>query len=245
MTILPKKEILGVGITSASHDEILEYVLNSLRSPQEKYYIVTPNPEIIIYAARENSFKKVLNKAEIALCDGIGLYIAANVVGKGLKERVTGTDLVESICKASVREGKDDVRKPVSIGFLGAGPGIALKASECLREKYPGLSVSFADAEFSQGKFPETDILFVAYGFPKQELFMAEQIDTLPVKIMMGVGGALDYISGSVPRAPRIFRALGLEWLFRLIRQPWRWRRQLALLTFVLLVIKERFFLKK
>lgn len=241
MNTLEKKKILEVGVTDASSAEVLEYVFESLKNSREKYYIVTPNPEIVVYAHRENSFRALLNESEIAICDGIGLFLASKVLGSTLKARVTGTDLMDAICKNSVKVGKDEVRKPVSIGFLGAGEGVALKTSKCLGQKYPGLSVSFAGAELPKGEFPPTDILFVAYGFPKQEEFMRNNLERLPVTVMMGVGGAFDFISGTIPRAPRMMQSLGLEWLYRLIRQPWRLKRQLSLITFLILVLQERF----
>lgn len=255
MNSLPKKEILGVGITDASSDEILEYIFSSFQNNKESYYIVTPNPEMIMLAQHDFSFKSVLNRAELALCDGVGLWLAARVLNRPIKERLTGTDLMEELCKNSVRMSKESVRKPVNIGFLGAGQGIALKAAECLREKYPGLNIVYIAEEWGTEGFTihdsrfkkqdginmnHIDILFVAFGFPKQEKWMAEHVGKIPVSVMMGVGGAFDYFSGTVSRAPRIVRRMGLEWLYRLVRQPWRIRRQLALLHFISLVIGER-----
>jgi N-acetylglucosaminyldiphosphoundecaprenol N-acetyl-beta-D-mannosaminyltransferase len=277
MTALSKKEILGVGITSATEEQILEYIFSSVKNQRESYYIVTPNPEILMHAHAHPEFKSILNKAEIALCDGVGVSLAASLLGMSLKSRVTGVDLLESICKRSVKEGRDMVRNPISIGFLGAGKGVALKVAECLTERYPGLRVVFANEEWSPDGFTAAkalhgtkqnstqnhaedfsvvqrgvqqssavpiDVLFVAFGFPRQEEWMAEHSGELPVKVMMGVGGAFDYISGKVPRAPGFMRALGLEWLFRLIRQPWRWKRQLVLPAFMFAVLKDRLFMK-
>lgn len=273
---LPKKNILGIGITDATEQEILEYIINSIENFTNKYYISTPNPEMIVASSRQKAFKTLLNDATLALCDGTGVILAAKILGKPLKARVTGTDLLLSLCKAVSN-------RPVTVGFLGAGPKVAESAAECLRQKYPNLSVSFIGrdiSDFAVGpavaiprptssltsftagarrgspghvthsepvhsqntkyQIPDTDILFVAYGFPKQEKFMAENLEKLPVKIMMGVGGAFDYISGRVPRAPKFIREIGLEWLFRLVVQPWRIKRQFALLEFLLLVTKEK-----
>lgn len=139
------------------------------------------------------------------------------------------------------------------MGFLGAGPKIALKTAECLQRKYPGLRVVFAgeewgkneihkDQQMANGKWQiedGIDILFVAFGFPGQEEWMANHIGKVPVRVMMGVGGAFDYISGKVTRAPYFLRVLGLEWLYRLLRQPWRLKRQFALIAFLLLLMRE------
>lgn len=256
--MLDKKKLLGVGITNASKEEILEYILQGLEKSQEKYYVVTPNPEILVYANKHPEFKSILNNARLALSDGVGVILAGKFLGKRFKERVTGTDLVENLCK--VINGK-----PITVGFLGGGPKIAERTAECLRSRYPGLRVVFAAPEWDKNGFSfrnkyhvlsikyqgnrekenlhntEIDILFVAFGFPKQEEWMAANLNKRIFQIAIGVGGAFDYISGNVPRAPVWVQNLGFEWLYRLIRQPWRVRRQLALLEFVFLVLKERF----
>lgn len=251
--MLAKKTVLGVEVTDATHKEVLEYIIHSLEENELPYYIVTPNPEILVYANRHNHFREILNNAKIALIDGVGVLWAGRMLGKPLQERLTGVDLIEMLCKGSVR-------KPITMGFLGGRQNIALKTAECLREKYPGVRIVFAGEEWGENlangneeksthetirhtpyAISKIDILFVAYGFPKQEEWMAEHIGTLPVRVMVGVGGAFDYLSGTVHRAPAVVRSVGLEWLFRLIRQPWRARRQLALFTFICLVLKERF----
>ncbi len=264
---LVKNTILGVGITNDKKDNILEFILNFIEKTPYNCYIVTPNPEIIVLAAKNPSFKDILNKAEIAICDGIGVLIAGNVLNKPLKERFTGVELIEKLCKRINN-------KTVSVGFLGGRGSVAEKTVECLQKKYPGLRVSFISSEWDEGGFvanPESgemnpfskgqvrqelrktrkhdssftlnsiDILFVAYGAPKQEVWMAEHLNKIPVRVMIGVGGSFDYISGKIPRAPKIVQNIGFEWLYRLIKQPWRIKRQLALVEFVWLVIKERF----
>ncbi len=253
--MLRKKNILNVEITDASKGEILEYIIKGLARNGKKYFIVTPNPEILVMANRNSDYQKVLNKAEIALADGIGVVIASQILGKPLKERITGVDLLESLC-LRVAE------KPITVGFLGGKPGVAERTAECLGKKYPSLKIVFAVSEWSEDGFIDIDlastvknpsstlnllpsksidILFVAFGAPKQELWMDENLDKLPVKVAIGVGGSFDYISGEVLRAPLLIRLIGFEWLFRLIVQPWRIKRQLTLLKFVCLVLKEKF----
>ncbi len=240
--MLRKISLLGIEITKAKKEEILEYIFDSLSNSSSKYYIVTPNPEIVIYARSHPYYKKILNGAEISIPDGMGITNAARILKNGPTERIGGTDLMEFICRSAAN-------KPVSIGLLGARDGVAEKAAECLMKKYPGLNIVFAASEWPEtladidrgikiydsrfkkeiAKFlnhesiflnPAIDILFVAYGAPKQEEWIAENLEKLPVGIMMGVGGALDYISGVVPRAPKLIRQIGLEWLYRLIREP-------------------------
>lgn len=228
---MEKNFLLGVEITNETKENILKYIITSLEKKGEKYYVVTPNPEILVHATKHPTFKSILNNARLALPDGIGVIIAGNFLGGPFKERVTGIDLMESLCK-------EVSKKPITVGFVGAGPKIAERAAECLVSRYPGLKVGFAAPEWH--KAPQIDILFVAYGFPKQEEWMSERIGRVPVGVMISVGGSFDYLSGNVQRAPQVVRSIGFEWLYRLIRQPWRIKRQLALLEFIWLVLKEK-----
>jgi N-acetylglucosaminyldiphosphoundecaprenol N-acetyl-beta-D-mannosaminyltransferase len=250
--------ILGVKITSEEKEKILEYLFARLKNTKEKTFIITPNPEMLVYANKHLAYKDKLNHADIALPDGIGLFLAAGFLGERLQERITGVEFMEDLCKA-VRE------KPLSMGFLGGKAGVAVRTAECLKKKYPYLNIVFASSEWSDkdvrlktydlkkkrenGSISHKssvinepiDILFVAFGIPKQEEWIYEHLDKIPVKAAIGVGGAFDFLSGTVPRAPFIIRYAGFEWLFRLIVQPWRWKRQLALLEFMSLIFQEKF----
>lgn len=229
-----KKEILGIGFTDASFVDILEYLAKKLSIEAKKFYVVTPNPELVVMAKSDNDYQKILNNAEISLPDGVGIVLAGKILGKTLKERVTGVDLVKNLPKQLVKRG-------LSAAFLGGKGDVAVRAAECLKKANFGLKVTFSGAEIKDfANFPKTDILFVALGSPKQEIWISENLNQLPVKAAMGVGGAFDMITGDVPRAPVPIRALGLEWLYRLIRQPWRAKRQLAIFKFIFLVFKER-----
>lgn len=266
--MLSTRKLLGVSITNEREEKILEHVTNQIVKGDEKVFITTPNPEILVYASHHLGYKNKLNSANVALVDGIGLLLGSWLMGRSLKSRITGVDFMEKLCMAS-RE------KPMSMGFLGGRSGVAERTVERLLRKYPWLNIVFVAEEWSESGFTnkfvssskyqvvssknektkedihatkymihntkEIDILFVAFGFPKQEEWIYENLPKIPVKAAMGVGGAFDYLSGEVPRAPKLVRSLGLEWLFRLIVQPWRWRRQLSLLTFLCLVLKERF----
>lgn len=258
-----KTELFGVRITNATNDKILEFIKNSLQRSKENYYIVTPNPEMIVLSQKNPDFKAALNNAKIALNDGVGLSLAARFLGKALSERSTGVDTMKRLCEMC-----NDW--PITMGFLGGRDGVAEETAECLKKEYPRLQVVFTGEVWDESKIvlsakgkgksvkgkekkpnqlapfpftltPSIDLLFIAFGAPKQELWMAEHVGKIPVKVMMGVGGAFDYISGKVPRAPKLVQSVGLEWLFRLVVQPWRMKRQLALLEFVWMVIKEKF----
>jgi len=233
---LPSIKILGTKITTAPATEILEYIFKKIENRKNKFYIVTPNPEILMHALRQPSYQVILNDAEISLPDGIGVLIAGKVLKKRIIGRITGVDMMEKLCEEASK-------RAVSIGFLGGRGSVAELAAECLREKHPGLRVVYANAEWEKEKVAgkHIDVLFVAFGFPKQEEWIAKNLKEIPVTCAMGVGGAFDYVSGKVPRAPRIVRALGMEWGFRLVRQPWRMRRQLALPQFLFQVLREKF----
>lgn len=264
---LVKRKIFGIGVTDAKKEEILEYIVNSVKKSQKNYYITTPNPEMVVFAQAHPDFGAILNGAELALCDGVGLLWGARVLGAPLNERFTGVELVEKLCEKVNGQ-------PVTIGFFGGKPGVAEKAAECLLAQYPKLKVVYADSTWweglsghkevvgsmyqvasnlgsGKGKKPTTSyqlqttkpigILFVALGFPKQERWMAEHIGKVPVKVMVGVGGAFDYLSGKIPRAPKWVQNIGMEWAFRLALQPWRLKRQLALPKFVWMVVREKF----
>jgi N-acetylglucosaminyldiphosphoundecaprenol N-acetyl-beta-D-mannosaminyltransferase len=243
---LPSTKILDVAITNVDEKTILKYLLQRLHQTNDKFFVVTPNPEILVYANKHSDYKEKLNAAFISLPDGIGVFLAGLFLGKPLQERIPGVDFLDFLC----RETKEH---PVSIGFLGGRGGVAKRTAECLKRAYPWLDIVFAGDEWPEEYFEKEkrkgknekqaaiDILFVAFGFPKQEEWIASNLDRLPVRCAMGVGGAFDYISGQVSRAPLFIRFLGFEWLYRLIKEPWRWKRQLALIVFIWLVLKERF----
>lgn len=228
-----KKSVLGVKIDDVNIDQAIEVVFGWLKKPG-KHYIVTPNPEFVVMAQKDDKLKKIINSADLSIPDGVGLKLATDIVCL-----CPGIDLMEELIKRSGDYG-------FTVGFLGGGIGVAETASKCLLQKYPKLKISFVsdggkiDSDGIQNtkyKIPQTDLLFVCFGQPKQEKWIDKNLEDIPVKVAMGVGGALDYFSGNVPRAPKFIRGIGLEWLFKLIIQPWRIKRQLALLEYLRLVM--------
>lgn len=221
--ICMKVNILGVKIDDVNMAEALVIVEKWIWNPG-KHYIVTPNPEMIIAAQKDPAFKKILNNADLSIPDGSGLKLSGKI-----KNILAGTDFMEELVKLVSEKG-------FTTGFLGGRDGVAKKCSECLLQKYPKLEVSFASGD-TNAKIPPCDLLFVALGHIKQEKWIALNLNKIPVHVAMGVGGAFDYLSGNVLRAPKRVRGLGLEWLFRLIVQPWRIKRQLALLKYLWLLL--------
>lgn len=265
--MLNKINILGAGITNESEKKILEEVLNLLQKGR-KFTIATPNPEILVYAKKHKPYQNILNSAEISLPDGVGLLMAAKLQGKPLKSRVTGVDFIENLCKfteekpvsmgflggrPNVAEGAVECLKKkypwIKVVFVGSewnesylGQAADRRVNSGNQEsRMPNKSNRTYRTHGSDAPSEQIDILFVAFGAPKQEEWIASNLERLPVTAAMGVGGAFDYLSGKVVRAPKAVRSMGLEWLFRLIRQPWRWKRQLALFEFVVLILKDTF----
>lgn len=202
--------------------------------------VYTPNSEIIENASKNPELKSLIESADLALPDGIGLVYASRIVGHPLKERVTGIDFLESVIAYLEKNGK-------SIYFFGSKPGIAEKAAEKIREKYPQLIVAGArDGYFKQEEEQEiveqinqsgADFLCVALGAPKQEQFIFDHKAELNVHGAIGVGGSLDVWSGALKRAPEFYQKHGLEWLYRLIQEPRRIGRMARLPVFMCKVL--------
>lgn len=241
-----KQDILGVKINSITTKEALEVVKQCVVFPRLNYF-VTPNPEFVVRAQKDEKFKEILNNATLALPDGFGLMLAAKYLKRPLDRRITGIDFIWKMAELAEQEN-------YSIYLYGAGSGVAKKAADKLKKKHPDLKILGAESGY-RGKEELSDkqvledikqkkphILLVALGAPKQEKWIDENLKDLPgVRLAMGVGGAFDYISGRVRRAPKIVRRLGLEWLVRLIRQPWRIIRiYTATIHFAYLVIKGK-----
>lgn len=233
----PKIKDLISDIDNLSFLQVLEYIVKKSSEKGKKTFIATVNPEIIMLERGDGEYEKVIKSADLRTVDGVGVIFAGQMFDHGFMERIAGVDIAERVCK-EVSE------KPITVGFLGGEPSVAQKTAECLKDKYRELKVAFALSELQKDEFSKypCDILFVAFGSPKQEKWIYENLSTLDAKVVIGVGGAFDFISGKVRRAPLFVRRLGLEWLFRLIIQPWRIKRQIKLIYFVLLVIKERLF---
>lgn len=227
--------ILGVRVDRVTFQQTLDRIEGFI-AQGTPHQIVTVNPEFVMLAQHNPEFRRVINQSALALPDGIGVWWASRYLGRPIPERVPGVDLVVRLAQLSARKG-------YRMYFLGAMPGVAAQAAAVLQERFPGAVIAgsypgsprieenAAIVQRIQAQNP--DILFVAFGAPAQDLWIARNLEALRVPVCMGVGGSFDYIAGVRPLAPQWMRNLGLEWFYRLITQPWRWRRMLALPRFV------------
>jgi N-acetylglucosaminyldiphosphoundecaprenol N-acetyl-beta-D-mannosaminyltransferase len=192
-------------------------------------------------AAQKNiEFRQTINNAALVVADGIGVVWATRFVGFPTPERITGTDTLVALAKRCAERG-------YRLYLLGAAPGVAEQTGVCLQALAPGLQIAGTyagtpalaeeDAIIERIHAANTDVLCVAYGAPSQELWIFRNLPRLPAAVAIGVGGAYDFLSGRQRRAPRAMQRIGLEWLYRFYREPWRWKRMLAIPRFMLLVL--------
>ncbi len=259
--------ILGVKVNRITMNQAIDQILAWTKG-KGKHYVVTPNIEFVMLAQKDAQFKQLLNKADLAIPDSARFSWAVRLLNEksGLKRLllwptflvgnrlsigsfpvVTGTDLMEQLCKIGSKEG-------LKIGLIGGAEGVAAKTAQQLSKRFDlvdifsdsggvinaqGEQLSHHHLEKSAANIvPKLDILFVAFGQGKQERWIVNNLDQLPVKVAIGVGGAFDYLSGSVPRAPLWMRNAGLEWLYRIIVQPWRIKRFTALFQFIFQILR-------
>ena len=242
--------ILGVRVDRVSQQQALESIEQMIArwrssveaglAPARCQQIVTVNPEFVMAAQHNKDFRIAINSASLVLADGTGVVWAARYLGQPTPERVTGTDTLPLLAQRCAASG-------YRLYLLGAAPGVAEAAAVRLQELAPGLEIAGTyagspapneeDEIIERIRAAQSDVLCVAYGAPAQELWIRRNLSRLPVAVAIGVGGAYDFLSGRQRRAPHIMRRIGLEWLYRLYREPWRWRRMLALPQFMVKVV--------
>jgi len=233
-------EILGCRVHDVTMAEAIDWCDRRVAA-RRLTRIVTPNAEILAAAARHRGFRSLLNGSELAIPDGRGLLVAARLLGQRLRDQVTGTDLCVELARCAASRG-------YRVFLLGGRGGVAERAGRRLSVMFPGLAIAGsyegeARAHGDTGVLAALrdatpiDMVFVAFGAGRQEAWLHRNLARAGITLGIGCGGALDFIAGDITRAPAWVRAAGFDWLFRLIRQPWRWRRQLALPVFAAMVI--------
>lgn len=234
----PPLRVLGVRVDPVRTADVLAAVEDML-ADSVAHYIVTVNPEFIVRARRDSQFRHILDSSDLATADGVGVVFALRALYGVRTERIAGADLIVDLARLAAQRNW-----PVFL--LGAGPGVAELAANSLLRQVPDLQVAGTRAgspatsedewALSLIRGSNARLLFVAYGAPQQEYWISRNLPNLGSCVAVGVGGAFDYLAGVVPRAPLWMRTTGLEWLYRLVRQPSRWRRQLALPVFIVWV---------
>lgn len=243
---MQRADILGVQFDPVTLAQATQLACEDIAS-HRRGYVVTPNPEIVTLCRKDAAFRDIVNAARLVLPDGIGIVYAAKILGLGLRERVPGIEFAQALMEGMAQtQGR--------LFLLGAKPGVAEKAARNLTAAYPGLQiVGTQDGYFSSDEQAVqavnacggADVVFVCLGMGRQERFIVQNMDKIDATLFCGLGGSLDVFSGESKRAPKIFIKLGLEWFYRLLRQPSRIGRMMQLPFFLLLVLRERIFGKQ
>lgn len=233
--------IMGIKVVPfESYSQVVDCVAERIKT-KTKSFCVAINPEKVYRAGRDERLRAVLERADFGICDGVGVSIAAGVLYGHRIPRCTGVDLFYQLIEQASTFGWN-------IFVLGASPEVNEAACRKLQERYPALKIVgrrdgyFKDtaAVIDQINASGADILFVAMGSPRQEFWISENQAAIQASFCMGVGGTLDVVSGKLKRAPRVFRTTGTEFLYRLISEPKRWRRQIALPIFMFSVLRKK-----
>mgnify|MGYP002576975205 FL=1 len=227
-------DVLGVSFDDLTMDEAVEIALGFMQE-RRACYACTPNPEIVMAAKGDAALRAALSRAELVLADGVGITKAAAMLGTPLKSRVPGIDFASNVISRLAQRGG-------SVYLLGAKPLVAEAAAEKLTQTYPGIVIAGTNDGYFTDDAPviekinaaSPDFLMVCLGSPKQELWMSANAGRLSCGLMAGLGGSLDVLAGNVQRAPETWRRLGLEWLYRVIKEPKRLGRVMKLPAFVL-----------
>jgi len=232
--------VLGVAFDRVDLPGAVAWILARL-DRGERTFVITANPEFVMLARGDARLAEVARDADLVVPDGTGVAVASAILGRAIP-RVPGRLLVDALVPLLADRG-------ASIFLLGAAPGVAERAADALRHRVRGVRIagSYAGDAGDHGESPARvraaapAVLFVAFGMPKQEEWIARNFDMLPsVQLAIGVGGVFDQLAGVRKVPPRVVHRVGLEWLWRLVREPWRWRRQRVLPLFAALVLRKR-----
>ena len=231
--------IAGINIDNITMEQAVERVYDFIKSGKN-HSIYTPNAEIMMDGITNKELREILNTSDMLVADGAGVVLASKILGKSVAEKVSGFDLAKNLLIASAK-------RPIKFFLFGGKPGIPERANANVICDYPGAEiVGTRNGYFTQEDESEiinqinnsgADILFVCLGAPKQEQWIHKHKEQLKVKVCMGLGGTIDILAENVKLAPDFFRNHGLEWLYRLYKEPWRFKRMLRLPKFVLYIL--------
>lgn len=236
-----KVNILGLYFDNITKVRLLDELKNRLEN-KKKTFLVTSNPEIVMFAQKNEEYKKTLERADYIIADGIGVIYGSRIIKNALPERIPGFDLMVDLLKLANE-------KNLRVYFLGAKQETLDLVLQNVKRDYPKLNIAgshngYFDIDNHEVahnvKIAQADLIFVALGFPKQEKWIEKNIEQADKGLFIGVGGSFDVLAGTVKRAPLIWQKLNVEWLYRLLRQPSRWKRMLALPYFIIKMISKR-----
>lgn len=233
-------DVLGVGFDNLTMAEAVERGMELVRSPGP-HYVVTPNPEIVEVCREDSGARAAVNGADLVLPDGIGVIKGAAMLGTPLKEKTPGIEFAMGLMGKMAERGK-------SLYLLGAKPGVAEQAAARLKARYPGLKIAGTHDGYFKEDAPVVeairesgaDCVFVCLGAPKQELWMEKNGPATGARLLCGLGGSMDVFAGTVERAPKFWSDHGLEWFYRLCKEPKRLGRMLRLPLFLVHVRQEK-----
>lgn len=234
-------KILEVPFINTTRAAFIQLLQNRIEK-KEKTFVVTANPEIVMHTLDDSDYRKTLEKADYITADGIGIVKAAQLIGQPLPERVSGFDIMMDLLVVA-----DE--KKYKVFFLGAADHVLQGTLAKVKTDYPGIQIAGAQNGFFDWNDPvlpqmirnaEPDLVFVALGFPRQENWIGRHIGQFNQGVFIGIGGSFDVFSGNVKRAPEAWQKLNLEWFYRLVKQPSRWKRMLVLPKFALTVISKK-----
>ena len=236
-----KINVLGVEFNNATKQQFVDIFEERIIN-QEKTFVVTANPEIVMHANKDSNYMNTLQQADFIIPDGIGVVFGSKILKRPITERVAGFDLMVDLLKVANKQ-------KLRVFFLGAKEEVVGQAVQNVEKDYPDLVIAgYHHGFFKQNdrkivemvKGSNADLVFVALGFPRQENWIIHHLSEFDKGYFMGVGGSFDVLAGTVKRAPKIWIKLNLEWLYRLLKQPQRLKRMAFLPLFILKVFKTR-----
>lgn len=241
-------QLLGIPIPTESKSTIREKIIKNIFETKNFFHVVSLNPEIFVLTTQNEAFKRVVAEAQMRIIDGVGVVAAAQLCSVPVGDRYSGVDLMSDLLKEAHN-------RRLRVLLIGGGDKIAEHVVECQKGAFPGIEFTATAGIVNIARPTDTEekeiasivaaakphMVFVAYGSPAQELWIDRHSKLFTGMVVMGVGGAFDFLSGNVARAPKWIQTIGFEWLFRLVRQPRRVIRQLRLVKFMWLVGREKF----